>query len=434
MNILLIGGGGREHAIAEALAKDSTLYSLMPKKNPAIANLSKDYAICDIENPEIVKKTIKEKKWKIDLGFASPDSTLAAGISDALESLGILIASPKKSAARIEWDKFYIRELSKKYNILGSPINFLIKNELDFQKLPIDSTTFVIKPLGLSGGKGVKVGGIHFQTNIEAKNYCIELINKDGSVLIEEKIEGEEFSLQCFCDGKNLSFMPPIQDHKLAFENDMGPNTGGMGSYSTGDLLPFITNKDLELAKSIIVQTIEALRKEKNEFRGVLYGQFMTTKDGVYLIEYNSRFGDPEAINAIPLLETSLSQILLSIAKGNLIEIKFSKDETVVKYLVPSGYPDKSKKDQKVMIDQNKIQETSAHIYYSSVYAKDGLLYTSSSRSFAILGRAKSIDEAEKIAEAGCKCIYGPLWHRKDIGTKELIEKRINHMKKIKAL
>ncbi len=430
MKVLIVGNGAREHVIAEAIARDAELYALMSKKNPAIAKLCKKYWICDIENPERVAKIISKEKF--DIGFASPDATLAAGISDVMQKHGVFAASPSMSAARIEWDKSYARNLLKRNGISGLPEFMVAESEREARSFIKDMGDVAVKPIGLTGGKGVKITGEHVDKET-ALTYAVRLIKKDGSVLLEEKLEGEEFTLQAFCDGEHLAFMPPVQDHKRAFEDDRGLNTGGMGSYSTGELLPFLQKSDIETAADIMKQTIGAMKREGWVYKGVLYGQFMATKDGVKVIEFNARFGDPEAMNVVPLMKDSFPSVLERIANGKLGRVEFENKCTVVKYLVPEGYPESAKRDAEVFIDENKINRLGAKIYYASVYEKDGRIYTTSSRSFGILGVADEIEEAERIAEIGCGAVSGPVWHRRDIGTKHLIEKRVMHMKRLRG-
>jgi len=429
MKILLVGEGAREHIIAEKLAQDSELYAVMSRKNPAIAQLSKKYWIADTADAEAVANAVDVD---IDLAFSSPDATLAAGVSDALADKGILVASPLKAAARIEWDKGFMRNLMEKYRIAGSPRHKLASSEEEAIKAIRDLGMVAIKPLGLTGGKGVKVSGDHFKAIEEKFAYAQELIRKDGNVLIEEKLVGEEFTLQAFCDGNSLAYMPPVQDHKRAFVGDAGANTGGMGSYSTGPLLPFMTKEDLDHSQEIMRLIIHAMKKEGFPFTGVLYGQFMAGPDGPKVIEFNSRFGDPEAMNVLSLLKSPLSDILLSMADGNLEQPEFSDECTVVKYLVPDGYPEKPVKDAEVTVDAESLEHAGGKIYYASVYEKEGKIYTTGSRSFGILGKAKTLDEAEAITESCCGCVSGPVWHREDIGTKELVQKRIDHMMEIR--
>jgi len=431
MKVLLVGNGAREHVIAERLAEDCELYAVMSKKNPAIARLSKEHRTCDIESPDAVRDAIKGLDF--DLGFSSPDATLAAGVSDVLADAGMLVASPSKSASRIEWDKGFMRRLMEEHRIHGSPKHEVVANAEDAIRVIRDYEYVAIKPLGLTGGKGVRVSGDHFNTVEEKIGYAQELIRKDGNVLIEEKLVGEEFTLQAFSDGSRVAAMPPVQDHKRAFAGDKGPNTGGMGSYSTGRVLPFLKESDVESGRKIIQETVDALKKEGAPFKGVLYGQFMATKDSLKVVEFNARFGDPEAMNVLFLLKGSLTDVFLSMAKGQLRQPEFSEECTVVKYLVPEGYPTTPVKDAQVEVDNVGIEKCGAKVYYASVYENGGKIKTTGSRSFGILGKGKTLDEAERAAEKGCSFVKGPVWHRSDIGTKKLVERRISHMRSLRG-
>lgn len=431
MKVLLVGNGAREHAIAERLAQDAELYAVMSKKNPAIAQLSKEHWICDIEDAGSVSRAIAGREF--DLGFASPDATLEAGVSDALVNSGMLVASPTKAAARIEWDKAFMRSLLERHGIKGSPKHVVVTSDGEARKAIKDYGEVAVKPLGLTGGKGVKVSGDHSDDPEELVGYASGLISKDGSALIEEKLVGEEFTLQCFSDGSRISVMPPVQDHKRAYEGDKGPNTGGMGSYSSGSHLPFTTESDMDEAKKILQGVIHAMKKDGTPFRGILYGQFILTKGGVKVIEFNARFGDPEAMNVLALFEGSLTDTFLSIAEGQISRPDFSGDCTVVKYMVPEGYPEKPLKDAQVGIDARGIEECGAKVYFASVYEQGGKILTTGSRAFGVLGRGKSLDEAERTAEKGCSFISGPVWHRKDIGTSALIRKKMDRMDSIRG-
>lgn len=431
MKVLLIGNGAREHIIAEHLARDCELYSVMSRKNPAIAQLSKKYWIGDIESAEEVLKLINGLDF--DLGFASPDASLAAGLSDAMNSAGMLVASPTRAASRIEWDKSFMRHTMDKYRVRGSIRHKVIDDPREAASFIRELGPVAVKPLGLTGGKGVRVSGDHFGTGADAADYAASLIRKDGSVLVEEKLVGEEFTLQAFCDGSRASVMPSVQDHKRAFEGDKGPNTGGMGSYSTGMKLPFIEQKDLEEGKKVIQEIIHALRKEGAPFHGVLYGQFMAGAGGVKVIEFNARFGDPEAINVLAALRDPLSDTFLSMAEGQLHPPSFEDICTVVKYLVPQGYPEAPLKDAPVSVDGSRLESCGAGLYYASVYEENGTIKTTSSRAFGVLGKGLTLEEAEAVAERGCACVAGPLWHRRDIGTRQLVQSRISRMKSLRG-
>jgi phosphoribosylamine--glycine ligase len=288
---------------------------------------------------------------------------------------------------------------------------------------------YVVKFDGLAGGKGVKVSGEHLHSHDEAIAYCQELVNNGGEFVIEEKFFGEEFSLMSFCDGDTLKHMPAIQDHKRAYDGDTGPNTGGMGTYTDANhSLPFLTSDEIAEAQEINIKTARAV---KNKFcygyKGVLYGGFMITTNGVRLIEYNARFGDPEAMNVLSLLKSDFIDICVGIADGTLdqIDVSFANKATVCKYAVPKGYPDSPVKGRP--IDVSGVSNPDG-LFYASVDFKGSDLVEAGSRTIAIVGIADTISEAEKIAEKEVSSIAGPLFHRTDIGTDDVIQKRIDHM------
>jgi phosphoribosylamine--glycine ligase len=225
-----------------------------------------------------------------------------------------------------------------------------------------------------------------------------------------------------------------VQDHKRAYEDDKGPNTGGMGSYSMEDhLMPFITEDDVKEALSDMKKTVAAVKAETGvEYKGFLYGQFMKTTKGLKLIEFNARFGDPEAMNVLPLMKTNFVDICWGIINGNLPEsAEFEKKATVCKYLAPEGYPVSPKRDELIKINKEKLEEVGARYYYASIYREGNNIYTTSSRAIGILGISDSLEEAEKIAEKGVGCVKGKLFHRKDVGTQKILQKRIDHMKSL---
>lgn len=433
MNILVVGGGGREHAITAAIARsreDPSIYAVMSKKNPGIAALCEDFLLEKETNVGRVVEFAVSKN--IELVVVGPEAPLAAGIADALENEGISVASPGKKVAQIEFDKAWARNFMKDNNIAGCPV-FGVFTDKDSMNAFIDRLGNVaIKPAGLTGGKGVKVMGDQLPDLDAAKVYAASLLEQ-GSVVVEENLVGEEFTLQAFVDGKHLAFMPTVQDHKRAFENDLGPNTGGMGSYNAAEgILPFLTFEDVERSRQIMRDTVEALYRETGQqYRGTLYGQFMITKDGPKVIEFNARFGDPEAMNVLPLLETDYVDVLAAMASGTLekIDVVFSKKATVCKYAVPAGYPDNPTKDREVVVGDIG----NALLFYSSVYENEGRVYTTGSRAVAVVGIADSIEEAEKIAQNALENLSGDLHYRSDIGKEYLIQRRIDHMKEIRG-
>lgn len=433
MNILLIGGGGREHAIAEGIKRSKHnpfLYAVMAKKNPGITVLCEDFLL---EKETEVGKVIEYAKSRnIEMAFVGPETPLAAGIADALWEAGIPVVGPKKACAIIEFDKAWARNFMKKYGIEGCPAYEVFTEEGPAHTFIEKLGDVAVKPSGLTGGKGVKVMGDQLPDLEAAKAYASELLEK-GPVVIEERFIGEEFTLQALVDGKSLIFFPAVQDHKRAYEGNLGPNTGSMGSYTdAGELLPFMLPADLEKVKKIMQDTVKALYEETGTgYLGVLYGQFILTASGPKVVEFNARFGDPEAMNVIPLIETDFVDIMSAMVKGTLDElpVNFSRKATVCKYAVPAGYPDTPEKDSEIIVGNIG----GASVYYASVYEKEGKIYTTSSRAVAALGCAETIDAAEKIAQNALENIRGKLFFRKDIGTAALIQKRIDHMKELRG-
>ncbi|HHQ45186.1 MAG TPA: phosphoribosylamine--glycine ligase [Candidatus Altiarchaeales archaeon] len=441
MKVLVVGNGAREHVIAEALSlspQKPELYAYMNSVNPGIARLCAEYKIGDILKPGEITRYCLEKD--IELAVVGPEAPLDAGVADALVEAKVMCVGPRKAAAKIETDKSFARNLMRKYGIPGCP-EFGVFKDPDEAERYIDSAghDVVIKPSGLTGGKGVKVMGEHFD-KAGAKAYAREVLEtRMGTipeVVIEERLFGEEFTLHGLVDGARVVGTPMVQDHKRAYDGDVGPNTGGMGSYTdAGMILPFATKHDYAMGLEIMKKTVDAIKEETGiEYRGFLYGQFMAGKKGVSVVEFNARFGDPEAMNVVPLIDGDFLEICRQMAKEGLrANIAFRKKATVCKYLVPDGYPEKPRKHLPVKVDEKKISEAGGKIYYASVSEEDGKVYTSSSRAIAVVGTADTIWGAEKVAEESLKHIEGELFHRKDIGTKELVQKRIDHMKELRG-
>jgi len=430
--ILIIGHGAREHVIGETLVSGgATLFSFMSFKNAGLEDLSKKIKIhSETDFKEIIDFC---RENSIDFVVIGPEAPLVIGIVDALEKGGIQCVGPKIEAAQLEGSKVFARALLEKYNIASNVKSrvFNSLNGLESYIKDMGEENIVVKPEGLTGGKGVKVYGDHLFSKADILEYCQELVKNKNRFLLEEKCEGEEFTLQTFVDGTNVLGSPLVQDHKRAYEDDKGPNTGGMGSYSMEDhLMPFITQKDVNIALEDMKKTIAAVKVETGvEYKGFLYGQFMKTLNGIKLIEYNSRLGDPEAMNILPLLKGNFIDICWRIINGNLSKnFHFDEKATVCKYLAPEGYPINPRRDEEIKIMGEKIKKSRARYYYASVYRENGKIFTTTSRAMGVLGIADSLKEAEQIAEAGVNCIEGKLFHRKDVGTQKLLQKRIEHM------
>ena len=434
--IMIVGSGAREHAIARAFARSALkplLFCCGNTANPGIQPLVEQYWVGDICNiATIVEKAVE---WAVDLVMIGPEAPLEQGVVDALEAKHIATVGPKKILAQLETSKIFTRELLKKYQIPGSP-RFAAFSSLtgvmDFLR-SLGEGGYVIKADGLMGGKGVKVAGDHLHSFAEAYAFCESLCADGHSWIIEEKLVGQEFSMLCFCDGVQVIPMPLVQDHKRAFVGDKGPNTGGMGSYSDADhRLPFLLASDWLAAQEINHAVVAALALECGaHYKGILYGSFMATADGVRLIEYNARFGDPECMNVLAILESDFVELCQSLCAGqlNAEAVRFKPLATVCKYAVPLGYPDASQTNQ--LIDCSDIQHPE-QLYYAAVSTKQGQLYTGSSRAVAVVGIAPTIVEAEAMAEAEIKRIRGPLFHREDIGQASLIQHRTKMMQQLR--
>ncbi|MHA2324544.1 MAG: phosphoribosylamine--glycine ligase [Promethearchaeota archaeon] len=432
VNVIIVGHGAREHVIGETLVKaGANLFSFMSFKNAGLEDLSKNIEIhSETDFQEILEFC---KKNSIDFAVIGPEAPLVVGIVDALEKGGIPCVGPKIEAAQLEGSKIFMRDLLEKYKIQSNVMSKMFNSMegLDSYIKDMGEENIVVKPEGLTGGKGVKVYGDHLFSKKDIFDYCSELIDKKNRFILEEKCDGEEFTLQSFVDGTNVIGSPLVQDHKRAYEDDKGPNTGGMGSYSMENhLMPFITQDDVNEALADMKKTVAAVKAETGvKYKGFLYGQFMKTSRGLKLIEFNSRWGDPEAMNVLPLLKDNFVDICYAIINGNLpTNISFEKKATVCKYLAPEGYPIDPKKNEKITVDKDQLKKVGAKYYYASVYREGPNIYTTTSRAMGVLGISESLEKAEKIAEHGANCIKGKLFHRLDVGTRKLLQKRIDHM------
>lgn len=453
MRVLLITSSARGHALAEALYRSPQkpeIISVCVNKNPGIRPLASEMHVMNVMDfdgiIDIVKKTTP------DMAVIGPDDPIGGGLADILEDMGLPTVAPKKALAQVESSKAFTRNLLDKYGIDASP-KFEVfdtqKNSKRALEMEKDMYTYIDQELGgnyvvkydaLKGGKGVKVSGEHLQSLDEGMQYAMECLNECGRVVIEEKLVGVEFSLLSFVSGSVTVDMPAVQDHKRAFVGDTGPNTGGMGTYSDANhSLPFLSRSDLRRASDINRLTAEALMKECPEhaegYKGILYGGFIAVKDGVRLIEFNARFGDPEALNILPLLKSDFVTVCKAITTGELTPdiVHFQNKATVCKYIVPKSYPDR--KDEKGMevIFPKDIPEN-ARIFYGDVTETDGgKLALGGSRTAGIVGIGDTLAEAEKVAQELCSKVEGPVRFRGDIGTEQVVQQRITAMQALRA-
>ncbi len=428
MKILVVGGGGREHAIAAALGRnpETEICSVMAKRNPGIDSLAKKVHLCRETDVKNVVAFARESG--ADYAFIGPEAPLEAGIVDALDAAGIPSIGPTKAAARLETDKAFCREMMDRNQLDGCPLYRVFHSSEEAVRF-IESYDgdLVVKPIGLTGGKGVRIMG----EQVDRAGAIAYARSLNGDVVLEERLLGEEFTLQAFVDGNHLVPMPLVQDHKRAFEDDKGPNTGGMGSYSMPDhMLPFVSKKDYKRALSIMQSVVAAMDRTGSPYKGILYGQFMNTVQGPKVIEFNARFGDPEAMNVLSLLSSDLSEIVSRICEGSLgsSHVTFKSRATVCKYLVPGGYPDTPHAGDPVTLPA----DPHALLYYANVEKNAaGDLLTLTSRTLAYVGVGETLEEAERNAEQAASGVRGAVRYRRDIGTRTLLDRRIAHMKEL---
>lgn len=428
--VAVIGKDGRTSAITAAFRKSPKL-----EGNVECLSIWKD------RSQEEARRAVllKAREVRPDFVFVGPEEPLADGIVDDLAKEGIACVGPTRTLAKLEASKAFTRELLSRHKIPGNPEYRVFRTLDGFDDYLRGLGQFVVKPDGLTGGKGVKVSGVHLGSIAEARQYAEALLlsTKHPAVVVEEKLDGEEFSLQSFSDGVHVVDMPVVQDHKRAFEGDTGPNTGGMGSYSCEDhRLPFLSEDDLRTASAINAAVARALFQETDErYRGILYGGFMVTREGVRLLEYNARFGDPEALNVLSLLETDFLDICQAIAGGSLkdADVVFARRATVCKYVVPEGYPDHPVKNQRIELDRVPAQSRQLRQFLAAVEERSDGLYLTGSRAVAFVGIGGTVDEAERIAEEAASAVRGPVYHRRDIGTRALVDQRCEHVRKLRA-
>ncbi len=426
--VLLVGGGGREHAIARAVADAdrATLYACASNRNPGIADLAAGFELLDETDADAIVEYAESVG--ATLAVVGPESALAAGVADALDDAGVYTFGPRRAEARIETDKAFQRRFMRDEGIPGCP-DFETFEDGDAAADYVEAYDgdVAVKPAGLTGGKGVRVTGDQV-TTAEAVEYV-----RDGEYeewVVEERLVGEEFTVQALVADGEFRVTPAIQDHKRAYESDEGPNTGGMGSYSAAEhALPFTTEADYEAAVDVLRATVDAL----DGYKGVLYGQFMLTADGVKVVEFNARFGDPEATNTLPVMETDFVDVMAAARDGDgLPDLSFAPQASVCKYVVPEGYPTDPKAGARVTIDPETAGD--ALLFWASVDERDDGVYTTTSRSFAVVGVADTIAEAEEIA-ADALAVAGVegLHVRHDVGTADLVQRRVDHVRELRG-
>ncbi|MFC2742503.1 MAG: phosphoribosylamine--glycine ligase [Selenomonas artemidis] len=417
MNILIIGSGGREHALCWKLADsidDGYIYAI--PGNPGMAE-SPDISIED--NAAIVDFA---KGAKIDLVVVGPEVPLMNGLVDDLTAAGIRAFGPTAAAAQIEGSKSFAKNLMKKYGIPTTRYEVFTAAEPARAYIRETGAPIVIKADGLAAGKGVVVA----MTEREALD-AIDRIMEDGSfgtagnsVVIEEFMEGEEASLLAFTDGKVIRPMISAQDHKRAFDGDKGPNTGGMGTYAPAPVMtPEMTARAVE---EILKPTIEAMAKEGRPYHGCLYAGLMITSEGPKVVEFNARFGDPETQVVLPLLDGNLAEIMCACCEGRLADVPIAwKDGAAVcVVLAAGGYPGQYEKGHEIHGIAD-AEDMGALVFHAGTAERKGKIVTNGGRVLGVVGRGADISSAVRAAYAAAEKIsFEGMYYRKDIAHRAL--------------
>lgn len=419
MKILVIGSGGREHTLVWKISQSPKVSKIFCA--PGNAGISHLAQCVDIGEDNIVGLANFAQKMKIDLTIVGPELSLSRGMVDEFDKLGLKIFGPNQKATQIESSKVFSKYLMKKYNIPSASYAVFQDIKKAFNYVKQQAFPLVIKADGLAAGKGVFiVKGIK-----QAKEALDSLMKKkifgDAGeyVVIEEFLEGEEISVLAFSDGKTVVPMVSSQDHKKIFNKDKGPNTGGMGAYSP---VPFYNDLSRKIVlQKILKPTIEGLKTEGREYKGVLYAGLILTKEGPKVLEFNARFGDPETQVVLPRLETDLIEIFNAVIEGNLHKINLKwKDNAVVCVVIASGgYPGKYQKG-KVIGGLKSLEEMKNIIaFHAGTKFQDGKVVTSGGRVLGITAWADTIFKAKEKAYEGVEKIYfEEMYYRKDIALK----------------
>ena len=407
MNILVIGGGGREHTLAWKLAQSPSatkLYAI--PGNPGMAAVAECVSGISIEDNEAVVAFAEEHA--IDLAVIGPEVPLTNGIVDAFEAAGILAFGPRKAAAELEGSKAFSKGLMKKYGIPTAKYEVFTDAEAAKDYVRQEGAPIVIKADGLAAGKGVIVA----ETCDEALAAVADIMENQefgaagNRVVIEEFMEGEEASLLCFTDGETIVPMISSQDHKRAYDGDKGPNTGGMGTYAPA---PVMTPAMIEATKEKILKpVIAAMKQEGRTYQGCLYAGLMITKDGPKVVEFNARFGDPETQVVLPLLKSDLVDIMVACAKGDGslkdLDIAWSDGAAVCVVLASGGYPKSYRKGYEIT-GLDEAEKLGCHVFHAGTAERDGSVVTAGGRVLGVVAEAADVRAAVDKAYQGVNVI-----------------------------
>ena len=420
MKLMVVGGGGREHAIIKKLKENKNVEEIFAL--PGNGGMAKDATLVNIGAKEIDKIVEFAKENKIDFAVVAPDDPLVLGCVDALEAAGIPAFGPKANAAIIEGSKVFSKNLMKKYGIPTASYEVFEDAEAALEYVKSCPIPTVVKADGLALGKGVIIA----MEREEAVDAVVSIMQdkKFGAsgnrIVVEEFLTGPEVSVLAFTDGKTLIPMVSSMDHKRALDNDKGLNTGGMGTVAPN---PYYTETVAEeCMKTIFLPTVEAMNKEGREFRGCLYFGLMLTPNGPKVIEYNCRFGDPETQVVLPLLESDLLEVMMATASQNLdkCEVKFANKHACCVIMASKGYPEKYESGFEITISP----EVYDNVYVAGAKLDGDKLLTAGGRVLGVTATADSLPEAIKASYAKVSRVsFASAYYRSDIGARALAAK-----------
>jgi phosphoribosylamine--glycine ligase len=459
VGVLVVTYGSRGVAIVDALSRSEEYrveaYIVDRNRNPFNVARAKHHVVIPDLNVDAICSFAQRHRGEIDFGIVGPEQPIINGVRDRVErEAGIPMICPTKEYA-IEGSKVAQRRLFQEVAPDLNP-QFKVFDPKDYTSVKsvqrevwrwLDTldNQVAVKPDGVTAGKGVGVWGDHFQTRQNLFEHFLSNY-KYGPVIVEEKVFGEESSFQAFCDGKHLVPLPETRDYKRAFDGDKGPNTGGMGSYKAKlKWLPFMTSRDMEGEVRAMDRIFRRLKGRGSNpgLRGVpFYGAFMHTRRGAKILENNSRPGDPEILNILPVLEDDFVDMCYRILEGTLNQVRVAPKATVVTYKVPPTYGGKTgvySGDKKVHLDQayrfGEEYDGRLRVYPGSLELRNGATYSLSSRTVAVVGIADEIDEARRLSLEGIRSVKGSaLWYRRDIASTESIERSVEHMRRLRRL
>jgi phosphoribosylamine--glycine ligase len=439
--VLVVGSWAKEEITVEHLKRtsDAGVFVYMDTPNPGLRRRADGHRVGSLSDVSAIASWAGE--CAADLVLVTTASPLAHGLVDLLDERGIAAFGPPRSVARLESDKAFTRDLVRRSCPDAVPEYRVFEDTQAAIRYAAEHDWRVaVKPIGLTDGLGVKVWGDQLHDEADVRGWIEEIgrrgLGGSSRVIVEERLEGEEFTLQALVHEDRLVPTPAVQDFKKLLPGEKGPNTASMGSYSApGRILPFMSPAHYDVALEIMRATLVAAREETGvACRGFLYGQFMLTAQGVRLVEYNFRPGDPEWMNTMATLRSPLLDAVVDLMDGGEPTLDFTGEATVCKYIVPEGYPERLGLELRVGLDPEKVRETGTSFYYSAGENDGGGLDVGSERGIAFVARADSVENAHERVEAAIATVSGTFFHREDIATAGLIAAKVERMKRLEAL